>query len=234
MHGQSHHRTECAASGENGIGDDPSADQGQRQERLFGPSRMPHEGERECDRGSHHGYDRWRQPEIAVAAPGQHQHDDDGRSHQQHAAQPVDLAPAMKHRDLAHLRQQQPQRSQRQRHVDPKDHRPVQMLGEHAAEDRSADAGRHPHAAEISLVLPALPWADQVGNHGLHDRHDAAPAETLQAPRQDQDGHVWRHGAQDRAYDEQAQRCDNHGAAAIDVAQRAEHRRHRGRRQQIG
>ena len=40
--------------------------------------------------------------------------------------------------------------------------------------------------------------------------------------------------AQHRARDEQAERNDDHGAAAIDVAQRAEHRRHRGRGQQIG
>ena len=38
----------------------------------------------------------------------------------------------------------------------------------------------------------------------------------------------------DRARDEQAERRDDHGAAAVDVAERAEHRRHRGRGQQIG
>ena len=175
-----------------------------------------------------------RQPEIAVAAPGQHQHDHDGGGHQQHAAEPVDLAPAVKHRDLAHLRQQQRQRAERERHVDPEDHRPVQMLGEHAAEDRPADAADHPYAAEIGLILAAFARADHVGNHGLHDRHDAAAAEPLQAARQNQHRHVWRQRAQHRAGDEQAQRHDDHGAAAVDVAERAEHRRHRGRCQQIG
>ena len=154
--------------------------------------------------------------------------------HQQHAAEPVDLAPAVKHRDLAHLRQQQRQRGQPERHVDPEDHRPVQMLGEHAAEHRPADAGRDPDAAEIGLVLAALARRHQVGNHGLHDRHDAAAAEPLQAARQDQHRHVRRQRAQHRARDEQAQRGDDHGAAAVDVAERAEHRRHRGRGQQIG
>ncbi len=108
------------------------------------------------------------------------------------------------------------------------------MFGEHAAEHRSADAGRGPHAAEIGLVLAALARRHDVGNHGLHDRHDAAAAEALQAARQNQHRHVRRQRAQHRSRDEQAQRHDDHGAAAVDIAQRAEHRRHRGRGQQIG
>ncbi len=195
---------------------------------------MPDEAERERDRGAEHRDDGRRQPEEAVAAPGQHQHEHDGGRHQQHAAEPVDLAAAVIDRDLAHLRQQQRQRGERQRQVDPEDHRPVQMLGEHAAQHRSADAGRDPHAAEIGLVLAALARADHVGDHGLHDRHDAAAAEPLQAAREDQHRHVRRQRAEHGARDEQAQRRDHHGAAAIDVAQRAEHRRDRGRCQQIG
>ena len=46
--------------------------------------------------------------------------------------------------------------------------------------------------------------------------------------------HVRCHRAEDRADREQDQRNRNHDAAAIDVAQRAEHRRHRSRGQQIG
>ena len=197
-------------------------------------SRMPHERQRQGDGCADHRHDDRREPEVAVAAPGQHQHDHDGGSHQQHAAEPVDLAPAVKHRDLAHLRQQQCQRAERERHVDPEDHRPVHVLGEHAAEDRPADAADHPYAAEIGLILAALARAHHVGNHGLHDRHDAAAAEPLQAARQNQHRHARRQRAQHRARDEQAEGYDDHGAAAVDVAERAEHRRHRGRCQQIG
>jgi hypothetical protein len=60
--------------------------------------------------------------EIAIAAPGQHQHEHHSGGHQQHAAEPVDLAPAVKHRDLAFRAARQ--RSQPERHVDPEDHRP--------------------------------------------------------------------------------------------------------------
>ena len=97
-----------------------------------------------------------------------------------------------------------------------------------------ADTGGNPDAAEIGLILAALARRHDVGNHRLHDRHDAAAAKPLQAARQDQHRHVRRQRAQHRARDEQAERRDDHGAAAVDVAERAEYRRHRGRGQQIG
>ncbi|OIQ70904.1 hypothetical protein GALL_474820 [mine drainage metagenome] len=140
----------------------------------------------------------------------------------------------MEYRDLAHFRQQHGQRCKPERHVDPEDHRPMQVFGEDTAEDRSADTRRHPHAAEIGLVLAALARRHNIRNHGLHDRQNAAAAEPLQPARHDQHRHVRRQCAQYRARDEQAHGCDDHGAAAIDVAKRSEHRRDRGRRQEIG
>ncbi len=108
------------------------------------------------------------------------------------------------------------------------------MLGEHAADDRTEDAADHPDAGEIGLVLAALARGDDVRDHGLHDRHDAAAAEALKPARQDQHRHVRRDRAQHRARDEQTERDDDHDAAAIDVAERAEHRRDRGRGEQVG
>jgi len=86
-------------------------------------------------------------------------------------------------------------------------------------------AGRDPHGAEIGLVLATLARTHHVGDHGLHDRHDATAAKPLQAAREDQHRHVRRKRAEHRAHDEEAERRDHHGAAAVDVAQRAEHRR---------
>ncbi len=234
VHRQPQYRAERTAAGGHRIGRDRAAHQRQRQEGLFRVSGMPDESEGERDRRTDHRRDGRRQPEIAVAAPGQHQHENHSRRHQQHAAKPVDLAPAVEHRDLAHLRQQQRQRSKSERHVDPEDHRPVQMFGEHAADHRPGDTRRHPYTAEIGLVLPALARRHHVRNHRLYDRHDAAAAEPLQAPRQNQHWHVRRYRAQNRARDEQAQRRDDHGAAAIDVGQRAEHRRDCGGGQKVG
>jgi len=107
------------------------------------------------------------------------------------------------------------------------------MFGEHAADDGPGDTRGHPYAAEISLILAALARRDHVGNDRLHDRHDAAAAEPLQPARQYQHRHVRRQRAQDRARDEQAEGGDDHGAAAVDVGECAEHRRHRGGGQQI-
>ena len=234
MHGQSGDRAQRAAARRHRVRHHRSTQERQRQERLLGIARMPDEGERQRDRRTDHRRDRRRQPGIAVAAPAQHQHHHDGGRHQQHAAEPVDLAAAVEHGDLAHLGQQQKQRADGERHVDPENHRPVQMLGEYAAEHGTHQACGHPDAAEIGLIPAALARADHVGDHGLHDRHDAAAAEPLQAARDDQYRHVRRHRAEDRADREQDQRNRNHDAAAVNVAQRAEHRRDRGRGQEIG
>ncbi|MGY3648292.1 hypothetical protein ACVWWR_006053 [Bradyrhizobium sp. LM3.2] len=110
----------------------------------------------------------------------------------------------------------------------------MQMLGEHAADDRAKNAAHHPDAGEVGLVLAALAWAHDVGDHGLHDRHDAAATQSLKTARKNQHRQVRRDRAQQRARDEQAERDDDHDAAAVDVAQRPEHRRNRGRGEQIG
>ena len=47
----------------------------------------------------------------------------------------------------------------------------------------------------LTMFLAALARGHHVGDHGLHDRHDAAAAEPLQAARQDQH----RHAGRDRA-----------------------------------
>ena len=60
------------------------------------------------------------------------------------------------------------------------------------------------------------------------------PPPSLQGTRDNQHRHVRRQRAQHRTRDEQAERDDDHGTAAVNVAERAEHRRYRGRGQQIG
>ncbi len=110
----------------------------------------------------------------------------------------------------------------------------MQVLGKHAAKHRSAETGQHPDSAEIGLVLAAFAGRDHVGNHGLHHRHDAATAKSLQAARENQDHYVRRQRAEHGTRDKQAERHDDHDTAAVDVAQRAEHGRDGGRGQEIG
>ena len=234
VHGQPDQRAERAAARQHAIRHHRAAHQRQRQERLIGPLGVPDEAEAERNGAADHRQNGRRQPGQPVAAPGQDQHEHDGRGHQQQAAGPVDLAQPVIDRQPGHLGQQQCQRGNRERDVDPEDHRPVQVVGEEAADNRPEQAGEQPDTTEIGLVLTALAGADHVRDHRLDHRHDAAAAEPLQAAGEDQDRHVRRQRADHRADDEQAERRDDHGAAAIDVAERAEHRRHRGRGQQIG
>ena len=92
--------------------------------------------------------------------------------------------------------------SKAERQVDPEDQRPVQMLGEHAAEHRAGDRGGGEHRAEIALVAPALARRDGVADDGLRQRDQSAAAEALQRARRDQRRHGGRERAGDRADNE--------------------------------
>ena len=48
------------------------------------------------------------------------------------------------------------ERRQAERQIDPEDQRPVEMLGQEAAEHRAADRRRREHRADIALVAAAL------------------------------------------------------------------------------
>ncbi len=120
------------------------------------------------------------------------------------------------------------------RQVDPEDQRPVQLLGEHAAEHRPEHAGGHEHRGDQALVAGTLLGRDDVGDDGLGQRDQAAAADALQAAGEDQGQHRGGERAGDRAQDEQRDAGQQHGAAAVDVAELAVERRHRGRAQQVG
>ena len=126
------------------------------------------------------------------------------------------------------------QRGDAERQVDPEDQRPVELLGEEAAEHRAADRGHREHRADIALVAAALARRDDVGDDGLRQRHQAAAAEALQRAAEHQGGHRRRQRAGDRAGDEQADRDHHHDAAAVDVGELAVERRHRGAGEQVG
>ena len=97
-----------------------------------------------------------------------------------------------------------------------------------------SDAGRHEHRGDQALVARALLGRHDVGDDGLGQRDQAAAADALQAAGQDQRQHRGGQGAGDRAQHEQRDAGQQHGAAAVDVAELAVERRHRGRAQQVG
>ena len=153
--------------------------------------------------------------------------------HHQRGAGEIDLVGAFVDRHEFQLPVGQHRRRQGERHVEPKDHRPVQMLGNDAAEHRAGGAGDDPDRAGIGLVIAALARRHRVGDDRLGQRHDAAAADALQAAAEDQHQHARRGGAGGRARHEHAERHQHHAAPAVNVAELAVERRDHGRGQQI-
>ena len=123
---------------------------------------------------------------------------------------------------------------QAERHVDPEDQRPVDLLGEEAAQHRPAHRRGRKHRGDITLVAPALAWADDVGDDGLRQRHQRAAAETLEAAREYERGHARRQRRGNGADDEQADGDQHHHAPAVHVGKLAVERHHRRAGDEIG
>jgi len=125
-------------------------------------------------------------------------------------------------------------RQKAERQVDPEDHAPVQMLGEHAAEHRACDRGGRKHRAEIALVAAAFARRDGVADDGLRQRDQSAAADALKGARRDQRRHGRRERAGDRAENEDRDAAEQHRAAAVDVRKLAVERRDGGGGEQVG
>ena len=127
-----------------------------------------------------------RAPRIAQAAPAQREQDRHGRGDQQDGAEQVELVRPLVARQPLQAPIGDQERQQSERQVDPEDHRPVQMLGEKAAQHRPGEARGHEHAGEIDLIAAALPGRHEIGHDGLREGDQPPAAEALQAARQDQ------------------------------------------------
>ena len=121
------------------------------------------------------------------------------------------------------------QRDGAERQIDPENERPVQMIGEQAAEHRTKNAGAHEHHRRVALRHRALARRKQVGDDGLRDRDKPAAADPLQGAADDQDPDRRRQRAGERADNENPDRQQHDGAAAVDVGELAEQRRRRRR-----
>ena len=133
-------------------------------------------------------------------------------------------------RAIGQTRARQPQRQ-----VDPEDQRPVQLLREHAAQDRTDHARRHEHRRDHA------PGSAPVPSGPRHRRSRSGPARSARrhrCPAAHGRGSVPACvGATAQATEpssEQGEAGEQHGPPAMDVAQLAVERRHRGRADQIG
>jgi hypothetical protein len=173
-------------------------------------------------------------PRVAHAAHVERQHEGDAGEHDQRRADDVEPVRALVARQPAQQRRGDRQRGEPHRDVDPEDHRPVQVVGNEAAERRPAAARGRIGEREIGVVAPALLRRHQVAEHDHAHRREAAAAEPVQHAPEDEHQHVGRQRADQRAREISEDRDAQRELAAVDVGDLAVERHHRGRRQQIG
>ncbi len=107
------------------------------------------------------------------------------------------------------------------------------MVGEEAAEQRSDD-GRHAEdRADRPLVLSAVAQRDHIGDQRHRRDHQTARADALQTAPHDQQRHVRREPAEERARDEDDRRDLEDDLPAEQVAELADQHRRHGLREQV-
>ena len=120
-----------------------------------------------------------------------------------------------------------------ERDLPDKDHPPIQMIANPAAERRSAAAGGRECDREIGIVFGALLGRRHVAEHHLGARNHAAAAHALHHPAADQHQHAGRRCRDERAGHIDHQRDQQRGAPAVDIGEFAVERRERGRGDQV-
>ncbi|NVO15489.1 MAG: EAL domain-containing protein [Rhodoplanes sp.] len=161
-----------------------------RQERLRRGGEPPDQQPGEQSRRGDESKDRRRKPRHPGATPAERQQEGDRRDRHQGGAEPVDPVRAVEARQASERAPGRRRDGNAERQVAPEDHRPVAVLGQHAADHRPAEPGRHPDDADIGLVAAALARRHHVRDDGLGERKDAAAADPLQAAADDQGQHV--------------------------------------------
>src|SRR5205085_10040039 len=103
------------------------------------------------------------------------------------------------------VRQQPPddeQADDADREVDIEDPVPADVVSQEATEPRADDERDAEDSAEEALVLAAFGGCEQVADHGERDREQRSGAKSLEAPEQDQLGHVLREAGEGRTDEE--------------------------------
>ena len=222
-----------------GIGGDRAAhdrilENGDRDQRLGRRQQAQHEQHGHDQRKGKERQDRQRRPGITDAGQVQRQHERHARAHDQRGAEEVEEMRPLVARKPAQQRCRDRQRRKPHRNVDPEDDRPMQMVGDQAAEQRAAAAGGGVGRGEVAVIAAALLGRDQIGEHDhAHGRQPAA-AEAVQDAAQDQHQHVRRQRADQRAGHIGQDRDAQREPAPMDVRDLAVERDDRGRCQQIG
>ena len=213
--------------------DDRQSEDARRENGCRGPPLLDQEGGQEHDRDDEPDCDRRRGPRERAADPtADHEEHGDG-AREEAQAKNVDLGTSVTGRQIGQRAATEDQRERAQRQVDPKTPPPIEF-DQKPAQRWSGDRRDRECGTDVRHVLRAFAGPHDVADHRLRENEDAARADALNGPRQDQLGHVLRERAQERGHDEDAQRDHDETATPVRVAKFAVDQRHRRRRHEIG
>ena len=194
---------------------------------ALAPQQMPGRQQGQGARRQHAG----RQP-AQHGAFDQHETQARQRRHAQRMAEQRQIARLARRRHQEQLRHDDGQHAQR--HVDPEDAAPAELVHEDAADQGAGRTGHAhqgrpgtEHARALALVVKAV--REQAERTG----HEQGRARALQQARRRQEIPVGRGAAQHRAEQEDAQAALVHGFRPVAVGQRAAGQQQRGERQGV-
>jgi hypothetical protein len=172
--------------------------------------------------------------ELAAITRTARQHERRARRDHQDCASDIEPMLPLPPRQAAQHGERHDDRKHGERHIPQKDHRPMQVLGNPAAERRSAAARGHERDGEISVVTPAFFRRSDVAEHHIGGHDQAAGAAALHHPAENQHQHVGRGGAGKRTDHVDRDPDQHRGPPAVDIGKLSVERRERGRGDQKG
>ena len=216
-----------------GNGDDRGAQQPQRHDRVHCPPLPDDEGGRQQQHGADQGHDRSRGPRVAAPTPQAGQQQRAGSPREQRGAHDVERLLRTVGSGCPESAAQGRQGDGSHRDVEVEDPAPAGVVDHQPAEQRADRRGDGEGGGDVALVTATLTWRDQVADRGHGQRHETAGGRALDAPQDDQLGHVLRQAAQRRGSDECRQGDLDQTLVAVPIAELAPQRRGGGRRHDV-
>ena len=146
----------------------------------------------EYERASDQGQNRRGEPRIAHAAEIERQHERGACRHHQHRTGEVELVRPVMARQAAQHGQGQDHGADAEREIPQKDHPPIKMIADPAAQHRPGAARGGEGDGEIGVIFGAILRRGDVAQNHLRDRGQAAAAAALHDAAADQHQHAGR------------------------------------------
>ena len=174
-------------------------------------------------------------PGVLIAAPDGGEHERAGSSHENDAAQVVDLPLfAVFERGVWEQENDGKDCQYGKRQVEPECPTPTGTLGDPPADERPGDRGEGEDAADNTHIFTAFAGGDHICDHGLGENHETATADSLERAGDDQPGHIGSERADDRSRHEGEDGKNQEGFTPELVGEFAVHRHGDGGEQDEG